>query len=498
MGLLAEGLSEENVAALIETGGGTKDQGDVRRFLNRILGLSVRGQNLLFGYFTEVFEAEVKAAKAEGKYSEGVSDLSGSNIHIAYTKTVLKDPMGSGAELRHSRVLIDRGVSFDKAKEILDAQRRLPKDGFYRMRREMYGRTQVILALAKPGARNTFSIYRPNTGASFFEMDVEELDTKYRKYEDHDEDAARHPWAQTYELTERGCMHGASCAVSRDGTGRECTAGSRQVRCCILSGAVVPAWGALENTLERHEHRFNKSDRGMRAAKVVAEDGTKVVGIRYPEDLLPEVRERIVQEWFRNQERAEEKARVERERKASASSAGGAGGDAAVSGGGGLLSPGASRVRVEAPTEVDPRCAARATREPKTMMHFFRKRDDDDGGGGEREGEGEHTREGAPETRKRSAAARAPVPAGKPRVRGSTQPTIAFATGSQLASQKTGSQLASRPGRVSNGGAGKGAAGPGPGVERQRCPICDLAFPGTWLNGDVNAHIDECIANTVL
>ena len=501
VGLLAEGLSEENVAALIETGGGTKDQGDVRRFLNRILGLSVRGQNLLFGYFTEVFEAEVKAAKAEGKYSEGVSDLSGSNIHIAYTKTVLKDPMGSGAELRHSRVLIDRGVSFDKAKEILDAQRRLPKDGFYRMRREMYGRTQVILALAKPGARNTFSIYRPNTGASFFEMDVEELDTKYRKYEDCDEELARHPWAQTYELTERGCMHGASCAVSRDGTGRECTAGSRQVRCCILSGAVVPAWGALEHTLERHEHRFNKSDRGMRAVKVIAEDGTKVVGIRYPEDLLPEVRERIVRDWFRNQERAEEKARVDRERKASAqlaasAASGGAGGEGdAVLGGGGLLSPGASRVRVEAPTEVDPRCAARATREPKTMMHFFQKRDDDDGGG-------ERTQTGgdAPETRKRPAAAPASVPAGKPRVRGpgvrgsSTQPTIAFGSGSQLAASRPG-------GRVSNGGANTSKAqstGPGPGVERQRCPICDLAFPGTWLNGDVNAHIDECIANTVL
>ena len=29
--------------------------------------------------------------------------------------------------------------------------------------------------------------------------------------------------------------------------------------------------------MERHEHRFNKSDRGMRAVKVVAEDGTKVV-----------------------------------------------------------------------------------------------------------------------------------------------------------------------------------------------------------------------------
>ena len=248
VGLLAEGLSEENVAALIETGGGTKDQGDVRRFLNRILGLSVRGQNLLFRYFTEVFEAEVKAAKAEGKYSEGVSDLSGSNIHIAYTKTVLKDPMGSGAELRHSRVLIDRGVSFDKAKKFWTPSEGFPKDGFYRMRREMYGRTQVILALAKPGARNTFSIYRPNTGASFFEMDVEELDTKYRKYEDRDEELARHPWAQTYELTERGCMHGASCAVSRDGTGRECTAGSRRVRCCILSAARWSRRGARSST----------------------------------------------------------------------------------------------------------------------------------------------------------------------------------------------------------------------------------------------------------
>ena len=129
VGLLAEGLSEENVASLIETGGGTKDQGDVRRFLNRILGLSVRGQNLLFGYFTEVLEAEVKAAKAEGKYSEGVSDLGGSNIRIAHTKTVLKDPMGSGAELRHSRVLIDRGVSFTKAQEILRGRR----DGSRRM-----------------------------------------------------------------------------------------------------------------------------------------------------------------------------------------------------------------------------------------------------------------------------------------------------------------------------------------------------------------------------
>ena len=122
------------------------------------------------------------------------------------------------------------------------------------------------------------------------------------------------------------------------------------------------------------------------------------------------------------------------------------------------------------------------------MMHFFQKRDrEQTAGEREQTDPGKHS-----ETRKRPAAAPAFVPAvassRKPRVRGSTQPTIAFATGSQPASQ---------PGRASNGGAPQ-PTGPNTGAERQRCPICDLAFPGTWLNGDVNAHIDECIANTVL
>jgi CRISPR/Cas system-associated protein Csm6 len=51
-----------------------------RRFLNRLLGLPVARQNLLFSYFACTLMAEIRAAKAEGRYFEGVSDLSGSNI----------------------------------------------------------------------------------------------------------------------------------------------------------------------------------------------------------------------------------------------------------------------------------------------------------------------------------------------------------------------------------------------------------------------------------
>ena len=42
--------------------------------------MEVARQNLLFNYFLATLAAEVKAAKEEGRYSEGVSDLPVSNI----------------------------------------------------------------------------------------------------------------------------------------------------------------------------------------------------------------------------------------------------------------------------------------------------------------------------------------------------------------------------------------------------------------------------------
>ena len=54
----------------------------MRRFLNRLLGLPVAHQNLLFAYFNATVNAEITAAKADGTFSEGLSDLGGTITQV--------------------------------------------------------------------------------------------------------------------------------------------------------------------------------------------------------------------------------------------------------------------------------------------------------------------------------------------------------------------------------------------------------------------------------
>ena len=68
-----------------------------RRFLNRLLGLPVARQNLLFNYFACTLAAEIRAAKAEGRYYEGVSDLGGSHVSKVEPQ-VLPSPPNSSSQ----------------------------------------------------------------------------------------------------------------------------------------------------------------------------------------------------------------------------------------------------------------------------------------------------------------------------------------------------------------------------------------------------------------
>ena len=79
-----------------------------RLFLNRLMGLSVDQQKLLFAYFTETHEAEVAEAKARGTFDEGVVSLSAESVAMSdgYPRVVHTD-VTSGATTELCRITID-------------------------------------------------------------------------------------------------------------------------------------------------------------------------------------------------------------------------------------------------------------------------------------------------------------------------------------------------------------------------------------------------------
>lgn len=137
----------------------------MRRFLNRLLGLPVARQNLLFNYFTATLAACIRSAKAEGRYSEGMSDMPASNISQAQPPETLWTDPHSGLKTLQNTLRIDRGISYAAAVERLERECRAgDASGFYISKRDIFGRKLVLLATAKPGSSQMFSICRPNTG----------------------------------------------------------------------------------------------------------------------------------------------------------------------------------------------------------------------------------------------------------------------------------------------------------------------------------------------
>lgn len=153
---------------LIANAESTKELGDVRRFLNRLLGLPIARQNLLFNYFTATLAACIRSAKAEGRYSEGMSDMPASNMSEAQTPETLWTDPHSGLKTLKYTLRMDRGIAFSAALERLERERREgDASGFYVSKRDIFGRKLVLLAAetVKQGNTQMFSICRPNTGA---------------------------------------------------------------------------------------------------------------------------------------------------------------------------------------------------------------------------------------------------------------------------------------------------------------------------------------------
>jgi hypothetical protein len=64
----------------------------------------------------QVLAAEVRMAKSEGKYSEGVSDLPANSVREEGVPEVLHVNQWTGRKTLHHRMVMDRGMSWQVRK----------------------------------------------------------------------------------------------------------------------------------------------------------------------------------------------------------------------------------------------------------------------------------------------------------------------------------------------------------------------------------------------
>lgn len=229
---------------------------DVKRFLNRILGLEVEKQNLLFNAFLDRLDTITRKAKQDGTYDTGVKELAGGHVYERTQPEVLyrTETMQT---LLHT-IEVDRGIPWSdievvantikqEQKEVGDRKQEEKQEqaqhlgsrhknvkistvkfvtpGFYLSKRGFQGMHFIIYAQEKVDVREIQSsnilCFRPQTGKH------ELLRTSfYDKYDKVSDEKAKSMWISEFSLNTK-----------------------RVVTWYMLSGAVLPIWTAIAEAL---------------------------------------------------------------------------------------------------------------------------------------------------------------------------------------------------------------------------------------------------------
>ncbi|GAB4819275.1 hypothetical protein N2152v2_006321 [Parachlorella kessleri] len=297
--LVSVGLLDTVVTNDIKVVVPPKQKSKVPKFLNRLLGLCIDDQELLFDYYTDTLDATIAQLKSEGRYEQGIVTIRGQSCELVSKTAIYKDK-GTGGEVEHARLDVDRGLSFEAACKFMEEVEEALEEtnpghrhqsGFYQQTGHSVmagGRRRAFIVLATEviksasNIRNTkMLIQRPNMG-SIGSMTTLDFESKgYTRI--RDPRAAEELWSFWYNYTEDHCYHGDNCFLRR--RGQECTKGMRRSQCHLLCGAVLPLWMRIEDLHKTSAYcRHTKEGKPMqlRIVKVVTGAGNSVVGVELP------------------------------------------------------------------------------------------------------------------------------------------------------------------------------------------------------------------------
>ncbi|RHN53138.1 putative Zinc finger, RING/FYVE/PHD-type, protein strawberry notch [Medicago truncatula] len=257
---------------------------NIRRFLNRLLGIAPEIQNRLFELFVNILDLLVHKARIEGNFDTGIVDLKATVIELqGNPKTVYVDQM-SGASADLFTFTLDRGVSWELANTMLNEKQKAgfcsDGDGFYKSNREWLGRHHFILAF-ESSAPSMCKIVRPTTGESTRDMNLAELTLKYSKVSSLKE--AQIGWENEYEVSSKQCMHGPNCKK-----GKLCSVGSRLQQVNVLGGVIFPIWGNVLKAISKKSQQILKRLRVVRV-ETTSDNSRRIVGLFVPKEAVDTV-----------------------------------------------------------------------------------------------------------------------------------------------------------------------------------------------------------------
>ncbi|PKU38169.1 hypothetical protein llap_11530 [Limosa lapponica baueri] len=253
----------------------------ITKFLNRILGLEVDKQNMLFQYFSDTFDYLIEKDKKEGKYDMGILDLApGVDEIYEESKEVFLTPgHPQDGQVVFYKISVDRGLKWEEAYE-KSLKLTGSLEGFYLSRKTRGHRYTCLLAEQSRG--KNFILYKPNIGK---QSQLESLDSLQKKYRQVLPEEAKEHWSNSYHLSLKSCNHAAwngSCKLIQEG--KECFQGMRLRHYYMLCGALLRVWSRIASVMADVTNTSY-----LQIVRLKTKEKKKQVGIKIPESCVRKV-----------------------------------------------------------------------------------------------------------------------------------------------------------------------------------------------------------------
>ena len=255
---------------------------DVPKFLNRILGMNILKQQILFEHFMKHLQEQVDNAKRGGTYNQGIKTITGRRVTTEELKKFCVEKTEHGEE-RYAKLYLvttDRGMDYETALKLYNETKENEvstvdfaldeiKSGFY-INRPNKKVTRMLLIINQGHTSDKCVVIRPNDGKKTLSRDQVRESYFCRDQSTYiNNDEAMKMWKEEFKL--------ADCSASKKYQ-QHCK--GRHAESYILTGFIVPILNKIIGSITDNNSNHHSMPNVVRVENKEDEedgDGAKVL-----------------------------------------------------------------------------------------------------------------------------------------------------------------------------------------------------------------------------